>query len=117
MRLEHLLEIGARRAPNAVAAWESTGEHISYGELNQFADDVAATLAARGVGPGDRVGLSTPKQIAALAGVFGAMKAGGAYVPVDYSAPPARNGYIFNDCAVRAIIVERARAESLRAEL
>jgi amino acid adenylation domain-containing protein len=49
--------------------------------------------------------------------VFGVMKAGAAYVPVDHSAPARRNGYIFNDCAVRAIIVNRAGAEALSAEL
>ncbi len=76
-----------------------------------------AELTGRGVGAGNRVGLCVPKQIAALAGVFGTMKAGAAYVPVDHAAPPARNGYIFNDCAVRAIIVEQARAETLRGEL
>lgn len=117
MRLEHLLEAGARRAPHSVAAWEASGKRISYAELDQFSEDIAALLATRGVSAGDRVGLCTPKQIAALAAVFGVMKAGAAYVPVDYTAPAGRNGYIFNDCAVRAIIVDRAGAEALNAEL
>ena len=117
MRLEHLLETGARRAPHAVAAWEASGAQISYAELNRFAEQIAGLLAARGVGPGDRVGLCAPKQVAAMAGVFGVMKAGAAYVPVDYTAPAGRNGYIFNDCAVSAIIVNRSGADALRAEL
>lgn len=117
MRLEQLLERGAKVTPTAIAAWETTGEAATYAALNHFSEEIAAALAAAGVGPGDRVGLCAPKTIALLASVFGALKAGAAYVPVDYTAPPARNGFIFNDCAVRAIIVEAPRAEALRNEL
>src|SRR5690606_39607330 len=117
MRLDDLLKNGAYATPDAVAAWESTGEAISYAALNQFADDIAAALTAAGAGSGDRVGLCAPKTIALLASVFGALKAGAAYVPVDYTAPASRNGYIFNDCTVRAVIVEHDRADVLRAEL
>lgn len=117
MRLEHLLERGARATPNAIAAWETTGEAADYAALNRFSDEIAAILTASGVAAGDRVGLCAPKTIALLASVFGVLRAGAAYVPVDYSAPPARNGFIFNDCAVRAIIVETARADPLRGEL
>jgi amino acid adenylation domain-containing protein len=117
MRLEQLLETGAVRTPAAPAAWESSGEAVSYAALNQFAAEVARRLAEAGVEAGDRVGLCTPKQIAALACVFGAMEAGAAYVPVDYTAPASRNGYIFNDCAVRAIIVHRPVVGALQEEL
>ena len=117
MRLEQLLERGALHTPTAPAAWESTGEVISYLALNQFADAVAKLLVACGVEAGDRVGLCTPKRIAALASVFGAMKAGASYVPVDYTAPASRNGYIFDDCAVRAVIVHRAAAAALQEEI
>jgi len=116
-RLEHLLEAGAQRKPDAPAAWESDGKSISYGRLDAFASSVAQALRARGVGPGERVGLCAPKQIASLASLFGVLKSGGAYVPVDSTAPVARNAGIFNDCSVRAVIVERGCAEPLLAEL
>jgi amino acid adenylation domain-containing protein len=114
MRLEQLLEECALREPGAIVAYEANGAAISYAALNQFADEAALAF---GVEAGDRVGLCVPKRIAALACVFGAMKAGAAYVPVDCSAPTARNAYIFNDCAVRAIVVERGRAAALMSEL
>jgi len=117
MRLEEFLETSARRAPEATAALEVSGEAISYSALEEFAQDISTALSTVGVGSGDRVGLSLPKRIAALASVFGALKAGAAYVPVDYSAPASRNGYIFNDCGVRAVIVDRARAGLLKKEL
>jgi amino acid adenylation domain-containing protein len=117
MRLEHLLEAGAARTPDAVAALEVGGTCASYRELDQRADAIASALRACGVGPGDRVGLCTPKRILALAAVFGALKTGAAYVPVDYTAPAARNGYIFNDCMVRAVVTDRACLDALKTEL
>lgn len=114
MRLEHLLEASARRDPDAIAAFETSGVAISYAALESFAGAVAIKL---GVASGDRVGLCVPKCIASLACVFGAMKAGASYVPVDYSAPTSRNAFIFNDCQVRAIVVERDRAAAMLSEL
>ena len=117
MRLEQLLEGSAARTPEAVAAVASAGETISYRGLDDHASRVSAALAAVGVTPGDRVGLCVPKTINALGSVFGILKSGAAYVPVDYHAPAARNGFIFSDCAARAVIVERSVAEGLTAEL
>jgi amino acid adenylation domain-containing protein len=69
-----------------------------------------------GVGVGDRVGICMRKSADAVASIFGIMKAGAAYVPVDPTAPASRNAYIFNNCAVKAIIVESRLAEALRLE-
>jgi len=117
MRLEDLLVRSAQRAPEAIAALSSSGDSIVYRDLDAHADAVKAVLAGAGVKAGDRVGLCVPKTINALGSVFGILKAGAAYVPVDYSAPAARNGFIFSDCAAAAVIVERALAADLVAEL
>ncbi len=117
MRLEELLIGAARRTPDAVAALASAGDSINYRALDAHAGQVRAALEAAGVRPGDRVGLCVPKTINALGSVFGILKAGAAYVPVDYSAPAARNGFIFSDCAAAAVIAERSVAEALVAEL
>lgn len=117
MRLESLLGASARGAPDSAAVFESDGAVIRYGELEAYAESVRNALAALGVAAGDRVGLCAPKGIPSLASLFGILKTGGAYVPVDVSAPPARNVYIFNDCAVAAIIVDAGRAEALETAL
>jgi amino acid adenylation domain-containing protein len=117
MRLNELLEASAARASEAAAAFEPDGRSASYRELDQHAEQISRALARLGVGPGDRVGLCAPKEIATLAAVFGVLKAGGAYVPVDVASPPARNAYVFNDCAVKAIVVDAAKADALEAEL
>jgi amino acid adenylation domain-containing protein len=51
-----------------------------------------------------------------VAAIFGILKAGAVYVPVDPGAPPARNAYIFGDCAVKVIIIENRFVEKLCAE-
>lgn len=38
-------------------------------------------------------------------------------MPVDPGAPVARGAYILQDCAVKAVLVEAARADRLAAEL
>lgn len=117
MRLETLLSASAQRAADSAAAFEPDGVAISYGALDQFSEDIHQALASLGVVAGDRIGVCAPKAIASLASLFGILKAGAAYVPVDVSAPPARNAYIFNDCACSAIIVATAKADALEAEL
>lgn len=114
--LHALLTHAARRRPDHVAVEDPERERaVTYRELDGLAQRLSQRLAEAGVRPGDRVGIYAPKSIGTVAALFGALGAGAAYVPVDPDAPPARNAFIFQDCAVRAIIVEAGRAEGLRA--
>jgi amino acid adenylation domain-containing protein len=117
MRLETLLEASARKTPDAPAAFEVNGDSVNYKSLEKIAADIAALLTSAGVQAGDRVGMCVPKSIPALATVFGILKAKSAYVPVDYGSPVSRNVFIFNDCAVSAIVVDNSVADQLALEL
>lgn len=90
------------------------GKSISYGRLDEIAEALAGRLGEIGAGPGSRIGLCAPKSIAAVVGILAALKAGSAYVPTDPTAPPERNSFIFKDCEVRAIFVERRLLQKLR---
>lgn len=103
-QLHHLLEESARSLPERIAAIEPGNGRVTYRELDRLADRVAGELAARGVGPGDRIGMLMPKSIASLASIFGILKTGAAYVPVDSNAPTERNGFIFRDCGIRFVL-------------
>jgi amino acid adenylation domain-containing protein len=102
--LHQLLENSAGQHAERTAVVEPNVGRVSYAELNGLADLIGASLRAKGVGPGDRVGIHLTKSIASLASIFGILKCGAAYVPVDSKAPAARNGFIFTDCAVRFVI-------------
>ncbi len=88
------------------AVVEPGGRSIGYAALDALSARLRDRLIAMGVGPGARVGLYMRKSIDAIATLYGVLRAGAAYVPVDPDAPPARNAYILNNCAVSAILLE-----------
>jgi L-proline---[L-prolyl-carrier protein] ligase len=115
--LHRLLEASAQRFPERRALDDPGAGALRYRELDALADGVRDRLARLGVRPGDRVGIWVRKSADSVAAIFGALKAGAAYVPVDPHAPSARNAFIFHDCAVAAIVVERSFLQPLGAEL
>jgi amino acid adenylation domain-containing protein len=111
------LRESAARHPSRPAVVEPGNGTIDYRTLDALSDRVRDRLAALGVRPRDRVGLYLRKSIDTVAAIFGILKAGAAYVPVDPDAPPARNAYILNNCAVAAAVVEARFTERLGAEI
>ena len=97
----------AHRYPDRIAVEESSGASVTYRQLASLSDRLGDLLIASHVMPGDRVGIWMAKSIDAVTCILGILKAGAAYVPVDPTAPAARNSYILNDCAVKALIAER----------
>jgi amino acid adenylation domain-containing protein len=96
----------ARRWPERTAVIDPGRGSITYHELALLSDRLRDRLATAGVSAGDRVGLYMRKSIDAVAAIYGVLKAGAVYVPVDAGAPPARNAYILQNCAVKALIIE-----------
>lgn len=109
----YLVESAARHA-SRVAIENPAGGSITYGELDELSNAVRDRLAKLGVRTGDRVGTYLRKSIDGVASFFGIAKRGAAYVPVDPLAPPVRNAFIFTDCAVAAVIVEKRFEAGLR---
>jgi amino acid adenylation domain-containing protein len=88
---------------------------LSYGEVERASLAVARTLAASGVGKGDRVGLVLPKNLHAVVGLWGVMRAGAAYVPIDPASPPDRAALIAADCRMAAILSSAELTETVEA--
>ena len=107
----------AQRFPDNTAVIEPGHGAITYRDLATLSDRLRDRLSALGVRPGDRVGIYMRKSIDAVGAIYGILKAGAAYVPVDPGAPPARNAYILQNCAVKAIVMERRFDEKLLPEL
>jgi amino acid adenylation domain-containing protein len=107
--LPGLLERAAARRPDGPAVIDAD-RSISYRELDQAANRLAATLRQHGLRRGDRVGIYAEKSIEAVVAVYAVMKAGGAYVPLDTTAPAVRLATIAADCGVRLLISSQKMA-------
>lgn len=90
----------AESAPAATALVQGS-ERRSYGELVERAQRMAQSLVARGVGPGDLVGLLLPRGIGHVEAVLGVLFAGAAYLAIDPHAPAERARFILADAGVR----------------
>ena len=80
------------------------GESLTYDELNGWSDHLADYLRAKGVGPGDCVGLLLPRCVEVYVSLLGILKAGAAYVPLDPEYPADRVGFILGDCGAAALV-------------
>ncbi|MFJ9099152.1 amino acid adenylation domain-containing protein [Streptomyces sp. NPDC102405] len=84
-----LFEAQAARTPRATAVRHAGGS-LSYGELDQRANQLAHVLRERGVTAESRVLVQLDRGPDLLTALLAVWKAGGAYVPVDPSYPAAR---------------------------
>ncbi|MFJ3905043.1 AMP-binding protein [Streptomyces sp. NPDC090025] len=87
--LGDLLAAPAVKWPERAAIDDGTDSY-TFARLERAATAVAALLAARGVGPGDRVVVLTEKRSATAALAVAVWKCGAVYVPLDAAEPEAR---------------------------
>jgi long-chain acyl-CoA synthetase len=81
LSLAAVLAEPARRTPDKLAVVEGD-LRLSYADLWRDARRCATALAARGVGPGARVGLLAPNVVDFVRAYYGILAAGGVVVPV-----------------------------------
>ena len=109
-----LFEAQAARTPDAVAL-SHLGRELSYMELEQRANALARHLLARGVQPGELVGLFVRRSPDMLVALLGILKAGAAYVPLDPIYPAERIAFMLDDAQARFVVTQRALAPLLPA--
>lgn len=114
--LHDLLRQSASRFPDNTAI-VAPKESISYAELDQRSDALAATLVAKGVTPGDPVGLAIHKCIDAIVAVYGILKTGACYVPIDPFAPAKRSAAIVANTELTTLVTSSDRALTLAKDL
>jgi amino acid adenylation domain-containing protein len=107
-------ELFARRAmtqPEALAIIEN-GQHFTYAEVQQRANQVAHYLLGLGLKPGEFVGLRSEWSARFIWEAVGVLRAGGAYVPVAADEPAERMKLIEETCAVLLLAPEVYAAAS-----
>lgn len=98
-------------ARNAVSDGTAT---LSFAELSEAVELLAAGLAASGVAAGDRVAVALPRGNDVLCAALAVLRAGAVYVPVDLSYPSERIGLILDDSAP-ALTIATGNLAQLRA--
>jgi amino acid adenylation domain-containing protein len=93
----------AERTPEAVAVIYE-GQHFTYRELNERANQLAHYLRRSGVGPEVIVGICLQRSLELIVGLLAILKSGGAYLPLDPSYPQARLAFILEDAAVKRVL-------------
>ena len=112
--LHELFEEQAERTPEAVAvAFED--EQLTYGQLNERANQLARHLQGLGVGPDTLVGICVERSLEMMVGLLGILKAGGAYVPLDPSYPSERLAFMLSDAGARVLVTRQSLAGVLPA--
>ncbi|MEQ1568116.1 MAG: amino acid adenylation domain-containing protein, partial [Myxococcota bacterium] len=96
--------------PLAVALALTDGRSLTFAELDQRSDALAAELARRGVGLEDRVALMVHRDLDLVVGALGVWKAGAAYVPLDPDQPTERLTRIVETAAPKLVLTQRALA-------
>ena len=88
-----------------------TGAVTTYAELDAGANRLSQLLHAAGLQPGDHVAICMENHPRYLEVVWGCHYAGLVYTACSSRLTHAELAYIVNDCAARAFITSRARAE------
>ena len=101
LNLAVLLADSARNVPDRVAV-ACGPARLTYAQLDAQASQVAGALAARGIGPGDRVALSCPNLPCFPVAYYGILKAGATVVPLNVLLTEREIAYRLRDSAARA---------------
>lgn len=102
-----LFEQQAKEHADEIAVVFDT-EEITYEELNNKANAVAAHLKKLGLKTEDFVGITGRRRIETIVGILGILKAGGAYVPIDMVLPKDRKQYMISSCNIEYILMSEA---------
>ncbi|MFH9348990.1 amino acid adenylation domain-containing protein [Kitasatospora sp. NPDC017646] len=103
--VHRLLRARAAHDPAAVAV-VGEGATLSYRELDERSDRLAAALRARGVGPEQVVPVCLRRGVELVVAWLGVLKAGAAFLPLDPAHPRRRLSALVADCGARVAVAD-----------
>ena len=83
------------------------GTTLTYAEAKEAAGGYAATLAAAGIEPGDRVAIMCGNRAELLLTVLGCAWLGAIAVPINVASRGAQLEHILTNCGARLLVIER----------
>ncbi|WP_347057725.1 long-chain fatty acid--CoA ligase [Blastococcus sp. HT6-30] len=109
---QNLLDSAAEGADRTALRMDEA--ELTYGQFRDAALRVAASLQARGVQPGDRVGLVLPNVLAFPVVFYGALLAGAAVVPMNPLLKAREVQYFLEDSGARVVVTLETTAGPVR---
>ena len=104
--IHELFERQAAERPDKTAV-VFKGQRLTYRELNEKANNLAALLVKRGVQPDSIVGVLTHRCLEMLVAPLAILKAGGAYLPIDPAYPEDRIAYMLEDSGAAILLSQQ----------
>lgn len=104
-RVEHYLSESARRF-GAKTALVAGGRRLSFSELDQLTDRLAASLRRGGVQRGDRVLVFMDNCWEAVVSIFAVLKAGAVFSPINPSTKADKLAFVAGNCRAAAVITQ-----------
>jgi amino acid adenylation domain-containing protein len=111
-----LFEEQVTRTPDSIAAISGT-HFLTYRELSNAADNLAARLVSHGVGPDTVVAILSQRTLDLLVSILAVFKSGGAYLPLDPSNPHSRIKHILSESKTVHLLVDNGCGDELLNEL
>lgn len=100
------------RTPEAIAV-EMLDQQLTYRELAEQANGLAAQLVSQGIGLEDRIALFLPREIDVLVAMIAIWKAGACFVPLNPDSPPQRSAAILEQCRPSLVVTDATCREAL----
>ncbi len=82
-------------------------ERLTFGQLNDSADQWARVLAQKGIKTNSLTGLMAEPCKEMVVGIMAVLKAGGAYLPIEPESPDHRITYMLNDSHARVLLTRK----------
>ncbi|RLK09870.1 amino acid adenylation domain-containing protein [Micromonospora sp. M71_S20] len=109
----HDLVVARAAAAPAAVALRHGDATLTYGQLDDRSDRLAARLAELGVRADTVVGIHLPRGIDLIVAMLAVLKAGGAYLPLDPAYPAERVGDMIRDAAPVVVLTDGDLAPGL----
>ena len=116
MRIEEYLRASAARHPGKTAL-VAGGLRLTFADVDEASDRLAAALRERGVMRGDRVLVFMDNCAEAVIGLFAALKAGAVFSPINSSTKADKLAYVIGNCRPAAILAQGRLAGLARGAL
>jgi acyl-CoA ligase (AMP-forming) (exosortase A-associated) len=112
----HFLRESARLLPDKEALVHGE-ERLTYREVADRVERLAAGLQNAGLRRGDRVGIYLEPSVAQVLSIFAVSNAGGVFVPINAQLFPEQVAHIATDCGMKGLITRPTRLHGMAALL